>query len=126
MVDGIPKPAGENPEDAVKKVLEAVDKMLVKETYWAHTGQRNLWKCPLCKNASKKITICKWSRTVRKNNMIYSNDDLNTEIQELFTVVRKLKSDGFKYVWCNGERVFAKKEDESETIGITNVERSFA
>lgn len=52
---------------------------------------------------------------------IFVNEDLPKDTRQLFDHARKLKSKGFKFVWCKNAKVFARRETDSEVIYIKDI-----
>jgi len=49
---------------------------------------------------------------------IYVNPDLSKYTRALFLKAKELKSHGFKYVWCKGENILVRKNEDDSAIKI--------
>ncbi|KAK9877781.1 hypothetical protein WA026_019461 [Henosepilachna vigintioctopunctata] len=65
----------------------------------------------------KRITLEECKIGSKKGN-IFINEDLPENIRRLYHKARKLKKNGYKFVWYKNEQIFARKSDKTEAKNI--------
>ncbi|KAK9873185.1 hypothetical protein WA026_021418 [Henosepilachna vigintioctopunctata] len=55
-----------------------------------------------------------------EKRIIYINDDLPREIQDLLRSTKELRKTGFRYIWVKDGNVLCRKTEHSKTILITS------
>lgn len=124
-----------NCSEDIQKVLTALNVNIQKQDYKTKLLPSEKPEKPIIvtfKNEETPKTIMenrkkKGTLTVKDCNMgnsntrIFVNEDLSREQRQIFHGARRLKNQGYKYVWCKGGRIFVRKGDESEIICIRDI-----
>lgn len=138
VIAGIPKQPSETVEETVEKVLKAAEVDLKKGDIMETYRLNKLEESPIMvcfRNKAVKMEVMEKKKQKKslfvneaglngKNNIIYFNEDLSPETQEIFRAARKLKTFGYAFVWCKQGKVYARKEANAEVIAITNIEKA--